>query len=810
MLLSGTVVGTLVSCGGGGGGTASGGPATPTVGYAMPSEISPISTGGTGASIVSAGRFVGALKTVSALQAGALASDPGTDYSSASTKRFVSEHSVDQFDIIETILNAVGQTHYADAENLNAGPYKAIVSWQEKDRGIQTKSTMVWTVDSAIIQENGQFVNRLWAWIEDSGQLIKAEFKIYASATKRADGSYQDYGVWTLNVKFDEAGTSFFAARASIGAAGETVLSINEVGGGGGNEIRKAIMHKADTLGYGKVSYPEWQNNTPVQTTAAYAYNPAQLRVHNGTSTVYKDRASQVEIVQRYGMYDSVTGQDVMKSHSFGFPVSYTSAGAQLYAYYGAWQGRHQLWAGQGSTVPDGTTVTRQDRGSATESFKTISFLGTLTKRTLVAATLGDLLNIPAETWINFSHQLLWNGSQWAENGAAFTDFGSLATAPRKSVWISGWNGGQQTNYVYEPSGPSGGGFYAAQNSGNGQFTRTTDTPYAPQLNDQLWVNINGSIYIEYQGPVNGWKQKTVTAFDQQTWTPTFDPAGDQSFTLEANRQYYINKQGGNYVVTDDGAGTCSVKIEIQAAANPVNLASVLSGVATLRPQWYSDGQTSTYRYVTDATDPKFLKLVYATVGTQDPGKNIDDVVTQGQWGLAAFDGQGNNLPTQFNWDYPQNGETGAAQTFLYTDDGLGGRTYKLLDDSIQLQPIVLNGRTLSLQFDGWMHGLPDYYNDLALSDWTITDAIASKIINLPEGTAAINALDPSTSYLLKPLEISLYLKLAAVPDNTLDITAADALDLNDPAVIPVFVDHGMGTTPDIPVVKYSEGVKVQ
>jgi len=780
----------------------------------MPSEISPISTGSAGSAVVGAEGFARVMEALTAMQAGAQATDPGTDYSSVSTKRFVSEHSVDQFDIIETILNAVAQTHYADAENINAGPYKAIVSWQEKDQGTQGKSTMVWIVDSALVQEGGQYVNRLRAWIEDAGQLLKAEFRIYAPATKRADGSYQDYGVWTLNVKFDEAGTSYFAARASIGAAGETILSLSEVGAGDGNEVRKGIMYRGDSAGYGKVSYPEWLENAPVQTTAAYAYNAAQLRVQHGAVTIYKDRASQEEITQRYGLYDHVTGEDVLKSHSFGFPVSYTSAGSQRYAYYGAWQGRHQLWAGQGSTLADGSTVTRQDQGNGAESYRTLTFQGTLTRRTLAAASLGDLLNIPVETWVNFSHQLTWDGSQWLENGNPFTDFASLVAAPRKSVWINQW-GMTPTYYLYDPVGPSGAGFYLAQEAGNGQFTLSQPvTRYIPALNDQLWISIGGSVYIEFQGPATGWVQKTVTAFDERTWTPTFDPVGDHSFALVPDRQYYINKQGGNYIVTDDGAGTCDVKIEIQAAANPVNLASVLNGVATLRPQWYSAGQTSIYRFVTDPLSPDFLKLVYDTVGTQDPDQQVGDVVTQGQWGLVAYSAQDTNLGIQFNWDYPQDGQNGAAQTFLYSDDGLGGRIYKLLDDPIQLQPLVLSvhdqPRTLSLQFDGWMHGLPDYHDDLALSGWTITEAIASKIINLPHGTAVTDALDPAKSYLIKPLEVGIYLKLAAVPDPTLDITAADAIDLSDPDVIPSFVDPDMPPAPVVTVVKYSDGEKVQ
>jgi hypothetical protein len=815
-LIAGALAGGWVGCGGGGGGTtANTPPVTPpaarTTGFAVPTEISPVATSSTAPT----GTFRALLA-----KAALAATDPGTDYSTAVTSRYVSEHAIDQFSIIETILNAISQTHYADAENVNAGPYKSIVTWQENNGGNDNGiTTQTWVVDSKIIQVNGQDVNVVDAWIEDSGRVIEGEFKITASATQRADGSYLDYGKWTLNVKFDGSGTSYFEAVADIDGNGDTILKINnhEVHGGIPFD-RQGVVHKGAAAGYGKVHFTDEMNGNVVATTAAYAYNSAQLLVDSGSGGVYKDRAATVDIVERYGMFRADTGADVLKSHTFGFPVSFTQNGNAGQGYYGAWQGRHSLWVNGGGSVPEGTTltVTSQDP-SRPGTYLTASYTGTLTKRTLKTADISDLLDLPVEIWANFQHNLTWNGTQWMENGAPFTDFASLVAQQRMNVMISRWSmmGGQQ-NYVYDPAGPAGAGFYTAAMGQDGGWTRTGSQCYQPALNDNLWVNINGSLYIEYKGSGN-WVQKKVTSFDQQTYTPTFDPNGDTAYSLTPNFQYYINKQGGNYVVTQTAPGVFDVKVEIQTAANPVNVtdpvkaADLLGTVATFHSQM---GSSSTYRFDVDPASPTFMKLVYATVASPDTA-HVGDPVTTGQWGLMAYDGNGQSLGVQYNWDYPQQGQTFGTQTFLYTVDAGQNRTYKLLDDPIALAPLTLqnaNGqsRAYSLQFDGWMQGLPQFYDELARNDWNVTDAVAAKVVNIAAGTVATDALDHTVTYLVKPLKVGIYLKPAAVPDATLSLTAANAINLADPSLLPQYSDNGMGAEPSVSQIKYVGGIKVQ
>ena len=466
--------------------------------------------------------------------------------------------------------------------------------------------------------------------------------------------------------------------------------------------------------------------------------------------------------------------------------------------------------------------VTRQDQGGTGASYQTASYTGTLTKRTLVTADISDILNLPVQIWANFQHQLVWNGTAWMENGLAFTDFASLVAQPQMNIMINGGGGmnGNPSSYVFDPAGASGAGFYlASPNPQTGQWSSTGQL-YTPATNDSLFINIGGSIYIEYTG-ANGWVQKKVTSFDQSSNTPSFDANGDTPYSLQLNQQYYINNQGGNYLVTATAPSTYLVQAEILSAGNPLNLATILGTAATFKPQNFDPNnptQTSTYTFVSDPSSAKFLSMIYASVGTQDamasPAPVPGNPVAVGLNSLMGYDSNGQSLNIQYDWDYPMQGQNFGIQTFLYTAVN-GVRTYKLLDDPIPLNPLVLHtadgtAKTLSIQFDGWMQGLPQFDNQLSINNYTMTDDIASKIINIPAGTLATNALDPTLTYLIKPLQDAVFLKVAATPDATLDIAPATAIDLTDATVVPAYSDNGMGTEPTIPTIKYSEGTLVQ
>jgi hypothetical protein len=373
---------------------------------------------------------------------------------------------------------------------------------------------------------------------------------------------------------------------------------------------------------------------------------------------------------------------------------------------------------------------------------------------------------------------------------------------PRRFVninYMAPWQDGQpppQPRSLVYVTAPDAGFYETDWVPGSNQQPTSNGTPFTVPDGQSIWVNIGGSVYITYDGA--GWIEKTMVAFDQETWTPTFADGGS-AYQLELDREYYINNPGSNYVVKRTGANSYDVQIELQSVANPVNATSFVPAGTVFKPQW---GGGSTYEFVTDSQSPKYLKLVYKTVSEGEQGKAIGDVVQTGQWGLVAYVDDV-SAGVQYNWDYPQDGQDWGSQQFL-----LAGGAPVLLDDPIRLDPVTLvndtGERTFSLQFDGsWVGGLPDVYRDLERSGFEITPEIQAKIFTIPGGTEVVDAVS-GKHYLFKPLQMNEYLATIEDPGD-LDPAAAAALDLGS---VPSFVPHHMGPLPEVPV-KYSEGKPV-
>jgi len=824
-----------------------------TAGIALPQEVSAISAdNGTVAAQTSGlrARLMAVADAASQLPA-------DSDYQTELTAKYVDEPALQVFDIIDTILKAVAQTHYADPANVNAGPYKTMVSWYDDNNGQKVKQVQTWIVDSSM--KDGANIVDIWP---DGDHMPSAvEAKIKTAPTQASDGSYLDYGKWTISAKFNASASAYFEASADVDANGMTVLAINEVDEESGpsgplTATTKAIVHKANGSGYGQALVPNWDACYQQGSTACssgqvpgvqvkYAYNQDYLTYEkldsNGNPSgaqVYKDRSNKVEMDYQYGLFDATTGADVQKTKSFGFPVNYTDSNGTHQAYYGAWQGLHQLWSNDGTTVPDGTTVTRADVGGnqTAASYTVKSFPGSLTKRTLVASDIGQLLNIPVQAWINQNLTLIYSGGVWNEclsqgwdsNGnmtcGSPTNFTSqLGTLEpdstgQKAVNIDRWDqNGNQTMYAY-----NGSGFDVVDQNGN------VTGSYTPADGDVLTVSIGGNIYLEYTGNFDsttnnsGWVQKTLTAFDQNTNTPTFG-ATDQPFDFANGAQYSLNNNGANFVVertaTNGAAADYQTSMEIQTVANPANVATVVPTDTVFKQQWDTSADATTYTFDSDPTSASYLMLVYQHVSQQDQqaGHTQGEVLTDGAWGLLAYDQNGNQLtdangPLQYNWQYAQSSNDWGAATYLV--DGSGN--YKLLDDPVMLQPLQLTtngGDTLnfSLQYDGWLHGLPDMHQELEKNNYQITPTIADKVVNIPAGTPVSD--EAGNDYFIKPMEIGVILPVVTASDITAagktapDLSAADQAGLS---TVPAFVAPNGAVAPTDVVLKYIEGKPVQ
>lgn len=916
-----------------------------TTGYDVPSEISAVPAADAGAGSSSMPR---ALRASFRSLARAL-NDGAGDYDLAVSNTFVEEHSLEQFSIIETVLKTLAQTKYAVEGNVNEGPYQAVVSWEEESQGRSQKQLQTWTIDSRMIvgdipsdvtHNDGGNINRVLAWIPEtdpfdgSTRTVKAEFKIYSPANFADDGSVLDYGEWDLNVYFDadpaavdaDAPVGFFSASARLSTDGaSSTLKVHDRESGNGpegvnatSELKGILVRNSTTgEGYGKVSYPYWDScwedaancsaSIPVK-SSEYSYNATHLAVReiddDGTpgATAFKDRNldGAIRVVHRYGLFyknaDADAGieaeQNVEEIKSFGFPVRYEvptqeDAGRTFSAwgYYGAWQGRHQLWGMDGFTAEGGgtpTVFTKADvaPGETAATYTLVEFDGTLTSRTLADAALSDIANVPVQTWLNKHYDLTWTGGAWKfcdglvvwtgsppapdcverSDGvtpkamSAFTDFAQLLSddTGRKHVNAGMMVGMDWTQFAYLDaangvSNYSGVGFYPMTFGANGPEFIAGGTVLAPADGDRMSVDISGSIYIAYTGDFDGtptdtgWVQKTMTEFDERNWKPVFGGT-DIEFIPERGFEYYLNAAGQNFVVVRTDAdvtagfqsGDFSVQKELQSAANPTNAASMFPlGTDHLGTPWRPEVE---YQFITDSANANYLMLVYKTDDPAEDGDQVGTVVEDDMWGLQAYSAGGDPLdtdgaavtvdeygvpttasrPVQFNWEAAGEGESWGKQQFLKV---VGG-TYALLSDPIFLNDVPVHDSahnemgTLDLQFDGWMHGFPDIYQDLRENDFVMTPDIGGKARHI--GSTAVETLGgdadvvvtdaDGVEYYVKALETSLFLGTVAEPTPAPDIDLAGTVDLDS---VPDFTAHSMGAMPDADI-RYSEGELVE
>ncbi len=787
------------------------------------------------------------------------AMNPGTDYTNAVTQRYIEEKSLHHCETLESILELLAQTNYTD--EIDQGPYRVIVAIREAEGGRMYTHLKEWVVQSDSIRENGRNALRIRIWMEVEYAYLKGEFKVFTPPTRNDDGSYENYGEWTINLKYDETGEEdYITASCTTTADGLSLIKLYEKFSGhseeGGEDQPtrvKAIMYRSASSGYGKVFYPDldeyycpdFETGSEIpHKTSVYAYDQDTLAVQVGSgSVVYKDRNTIVPVTLQYGVYDSETGNDVLKTRNFGFPVKYTENNMTRHAYYAAFDGRHELINEQGLPLSQGTVVTREDTPpDQTPVTYTVgeTFEGVLVKSNYEEARLDDIKGVPLECWVDQEFNLHYNfdAEKWyycprvdwstdpptcLSGDEPFDNIVGLRTLIvgknnfMKMVEIWGWDetDQQEVQFVYEAADTANGitaGFYEAETVLNDKLEPITQAKIPRVKLDtenitHLYIYIGGSIYIEYQGSVVGWVEKQLDYFDQRVWKPVFVKDGDQPFVMPEGKEFYINSQGVNYVVAKTADGF-EVSKELQTVCNPVNADKIVPDGTVFYDSWNPD-YNSTYEFITDPSSQYYLMLVYRSIGDNDRDVNGEPLEgaevgkpARSIWGLEAeIDGENE----WFNWERPEfDGDWGTV-TFL-----MNGATYILIDDPMIFSPITvtrLDGSTrkLTLMYDGWLSGVPYAEDLLEEAGWQMTDAIKEKVINLPAGTT-VQESSTGISYLIKPLEISLFLTLTGDPGN-LNIIDAQNLDL---AEVPIYAEHGMGNMPENAELKYIEGVPLE
>ncbi len=873
----------LAGCSGGG----SGGDSTGVAGIELPAEVSAVSARNNAEGAIRSGKAAQGIASKglrAQLEKAARAVEDlpaESDYNNVQVRKFVEIKVLAVFDIITVIFDAFRQTHYADPENVGDGWYKCLVAFTDDGEGGSVqKSLQEWYVNSTLVPSGGNTTNRVFVKIlepDDDGarRLIRVQVDITEPPTTNEDGTLVNLGEWQIRAIFgeEEVSSDFFQATATIEDDGSARMTIEESfteSHGEGEEITgstKAIISRSLDEGYGVVQYPDWQecfgpggscDDGPPMLTVEFAYNTNYLSCElDNTEEFSYDRTDEHEIVHRYGLFKATDGSDVAREVNFGFPVRVDEDGDNRFAWYGAWQGHHQLWT-RGVSLADGTAVVRNNvpPGQAAPSYTTKSFPGALTRVNLVQGSLDQLEGVAAEIFISNNFRLRWNDAEnrWDEcrgdNGfggcSSTEDFTnklpSLASGgegDQKLVFINHCEGSEGgfacTNYVYVTQGPSPGFFHAELNPESGRFESTDEALDTEGLPDgfELFGRVNGRAYIQYTADFDGeptstgWVEKTLTDFDFQTYTPTFDDEADREFIFEVGRMYFVNQKGAKLrvfrIANNGDAGDYQVFLEVQAVATPsINRSDVYPDGTVLVEPWDPESH-STYVLDTDPDSESYLLLIYNTVAGQDEtdGSEVGDVVEKDIWGLRV-EGDVSNISdaTLYNWEYQSDNEFRGGVTYLLDSEG----DYVLLSDPIRFDPIQLastnervnaipeeDWQTYALSFDGSLHGLPDTWWELEKVSFSGDNvpSILSKNVRIPDGTELRDA-DSDATYYLKAVDVGIFLgQIDAFPlGEEPDLSQTDGINLETD--LPEFTAPVIDTEIPDAAVRYIEGVPVE
>jgi hypothetical protein len=372
-----------------------------------------------------------------------------SDYEQDETFVFVEERSVEAFDTINEILCMAGQTQYDDM--LNQGPYKALVDEKqcsnEKDdassadgegsqaSGAARPEYMQWTVDSARAGHGAPHVVKVWVR-EDSDDPFEPSQLIFAKMviTESASAS-NPYGIFNLDFEahplgdhpagpaaaMDASGEPLFRGymRTERSPSGDVLLKFISASTEGlpGEFTEKATLNKSATGGRGTTWVRDAFGPFVEESRYNIAFDDAHFLRDDGDDARCLDRNDFDETAWRYGLYDSETGSRI--NPQSGFPVKVVRDGVEYHGWVGYWG----VWFPEDVSLENGDTVYRQefDHGSdgATETpYELFIAEGKLRKHTKRTLLLGDIKNIPLDSWEDSTQtqsRVVWNGTSFSK-----------------------------------------------------------------------------------------------------------------------------------------------------------------------------------------------------------------------------------------------------------------------------------------------------------------------------------------------------------------------------------------------------------
>jgi hypothetical protein len=364
-------------------------------------------------------------------------------------------------------------------------------------------------------------------------------------------------------------------------------------------------------------------------------------------------------------------------------------------------------------------------------------------------------------------------------------DLARLADTPAITVFASVVNRDDQRLHVYKYRPGAASGFYELLSDGTVGSQR-----YVPAADDYFAVHSLGFRYVTLT--TTGWREKTVAT--SSGGKVEFVEGADRALSLERGKTYALSAHGNQYSVTLQPDDSYRVMMRVDTVVTPANAARLAPATAVFSPAPATGNDGSTYRFITDPADSKFLQLVYVDVGPSDaafarPGA----VASKTLLGLTMRDGDV-SLGT-FDWD--RSPYTGISTPLI---DASGAAV--AIDEPIPFEAIALANhaggeQARHLSFDGMfgqLTGLPDIRTALSENGNLMTRELADSYVGVPAGTTLVDARD-GHRYLTQPLVLVQYLPDSGSDAGNLDVAAARELDLS---TVPTFVDRGMGDAPRV------------
>ncbi len=785
-----------------------------------------------------------------------------SDYYQAVERSHVHEPLLEQFGLIDNILFGLAQTHYDERENVNIGPYSSRVYVRDQSSLEDVSTYQDWVIESEVETNEGETgIHTVRAWIASRSKLghrsMHVELIIYSPAYVDAEGAVSDFGQWDLKVSFPAQPNDFLVAEVRY-ENGEASIKINssetrwlESANKNVVFIYQGELHRGRDRGFGKFRYSDLDycrqlssvgqvpcdSGVPVR-DLSYAYNAKGMSIQkDGGSIFYRDRKQTVQIPMQYGLYNSMTGEDIKNSFQFEFPISYIdSMGEEHWARYVTENGRHYL-TGLTGALPavDSAVIRRQIAKTAIERPYQVAHhtLGTLYQ----VESSRDGFNNELEHWVWEAdydrHWILkydaddavWRRcvAIWQEavgcdendqGWVAFDDMASLAHIDHQRLLnydLFSKTTNLQLVYLNDARAHSGVGFYeASYHAETGQLT-SIGALWRAADGEIIEANIQGSLLLQKETDNNQWHRFRVNDSLLSSGVPI--TSGDSEPHDWQPGAYHFRQPGRQLMLRVQKDGSESVQHEHWHALHPNTVPDKeIAGQLLLRS---GEDNSQLYSLQGKEDHSHFMSLVYAN------GVKEGELVTHSVWDLwqvnsagSLIDAEGNvvaaeqlqeadvaNQVGQYRWVYRQDGSS--QQNFF--KDSIGD--WVQLASPRSFEPVRIAKQNVALKFDSQLQGLMHPLRDLTKLEWQLNSDMGKHLVQIRD-EIELQDSESGIKYLAKPLiQFNLAQHAGFNSSAALDLDQANNIDLSE---LPEAEQISLPNMPAVTAPKYVGGLRAE